>query len=135
MALIFHRKNMEYIVNNPGFQHIAETAFKNLNFETLKKCKKVNKSCNEILKNPFFWLEKLVEKGLTISEKKNWIEAINSNPQKKRAIQLYIKYLIKKIKRTFNLLIKRINNNDFEKKYLSTAKKWVIQKLLKFWLL
>ena len=70
LALIFHRKNMEYIVNNPGFQHIAETAFKNLNFETLKKCKKVNKSCNEILKNPFFWLEKLVEKGLSVSEKK-----------------------------------------------------------------
>ena len=123
MALIFHRKNMEYIVNNPGFQHIAETAFKNLNFETLKKCKKVNKSCNEILKNPFFWLEKLVEKGLTVSEKKDWIEAINSNPQKKRAIQLYIKYLIKKNQKNIQSFNKAHQQQRFRKKILINCKK------------
>ena len=40
---------MEKIISNPGFQHLAEEVFWNLEVEDLKICALVNQSCKQIL--------------------------------------------------------------------------------------
>ena len=49
---------MEKIINNPGHQNITENIFLNLDYEDLEACGLINKSCNRILDDPFFWLKK-----------------------------------------------------------------------------
>ena len=63
--------NMEVILNNPGFQQIAENVFLNLNYEKLETCRLVNVFCKDILDNPMFWLKKFIRRGLS---KKNQID-------------------------------------------------------------
>ena len=47
---------METIITNPGFQHLAEEVFWNLDFEDLKICAQINLSCKQILQNPILIL-------------------------------------------------------------------------------
>ena len=49
---------MDQIINNPGLQHITENILMNLDFKYLKVCQSVNKTFEEILANPIFWLKK-----------------------------------------------------------------------------
>ena len=51
--------NLNTIVDNPGFQHIAEDIFKILDKKILVDCRLVNKSWKTILNRPMFWLKKL----------------------------------------------------------------------------
>ena len=51
--------NLNTIVDNPGFQHIAEDIFKILDKKILVDCRLVNKSWMTILNRPMFWLKKL----------------------------------------------------------------------------
>ena len=67
---------MEKIVGNPGFQHLAENIFWNLDTEDLKICAQINKSCTQILQNPIFCLSKF--KRLSTENQKDWIKAIQS---------------------------------------------------------
>ena len=67
---------MESFVKNPGLQHLAEEVFLNLDSEKLKVCGLVNKSCQEILANPLFWLKKFIRRGLSEKNQMDWIEAI-----------------------------------------------------------
>ena len=43
-------------LKNPGLQHLSEKIFRKLDFKNLKNCRLINKSCEEILTNPYFWL-------------------------------------------------------------------------------
>ena len=45
---------MDNFTNNPGFQHIAEEIFLNLNMDAIQNCKKVNQYWNHILNQPSF---------------------------------------------------------------------------------
>ena len=43
---------MEYVIQNPGLEHITEMILFNLNFEGLKKCQNLNKSIKKTLEDP-----------------------------------------------------------------------------------
>ena len=47
---------MEKILNNPGFQHLAENIFLNLSSTDLKKCQLINQWASQLLENPKFWI-------------------------------------------------------------------------------
>ena len=75
---------MEKITDNPGFLHIAETIFLQIDSQKLESCQEVNESWKKILEDPSFWLKKCFQSGLVQSEKKAaWTNAIqilkNSN--------------------------------------------------------
>ena len=87
---------METIINNPGFQHLAENMFWNLDFDTLKICAQINQCCKQIFKNPTFCLRKF--EYISKENKKDWINTIQSvmNPDKGIAIILYFQWNLKK---------------------------------------
>ena len=59
---------MEIITTNPGFHHIAQDIFKNLDVKDLMACRRVNKSWKNILDNPIFWCSMLTPKNI----RKSW---------------------------------------------------------------
>ena len=63
--------NLNTIVDNPGFQHIAEDIFKILDKKILVDCCLVNKSWMTILNRPIFWLKK-TKSELTPENFKSW---------------------------------------------------------------
>ena len=71
---------MEIILNNPGFQQIAENVFLNLNYEKLEICRLVNEFCKEILDNPMFWVKKFIQRGLSKKNQSDWLAAIQITP-------------------------------------------------------
>ena len=87
---------MENIINNPGFQHLAEKILWNLDVEYLKICGLINQSCHHLLDNPLFWLSKFV--GLSLDNQKDWLKVIKSvkNSKKKMAIISYLQWNLKK---------------------------------------
>ena len=90
---------MENIINNPGFQHLAEKIFWNLDVEYLKICGLVNQTCHHLLDNPLFWLSKFV--GLSLDNQKDWIKLINSiknskEEKEEKAVISYLQWNLKK---------------------------------------
>ena len=67
---------MSKIFTYPGFQHLAEKVFVNLDVENLKMCAKINQSCKQILKNSIFWLKKFGQ--LSKENQDEWIKIIHS---------------------------------------------------------
>ena len=55
----FQQKKMDQIVANPGFSHIAEKIFFELDQESLISCQNVNNSWKLFLEDPIFWLNKM----------------------------------------------------------------------------
>ena len=94
---IFLKKNMDQIINNPGFQHITEKILLNLDYEDFQVCKLINKSCKEILDNPMFWLKKWKSRGLCDENHENWAKAIQitHNTILEKNVHAYIKMIIK----------------------------------------
>ena len=91
---------MEKIINNPGFQHLAENLFLNLDQEYLEICAMINQSCKQILDNPIFWLKIFVSKGMSKKNETDWAKAIKSakKSEKKKHFLLYLKWHLKKEK-------------------------------------
>ena len=87
---------MEKILNNPGFVHLAENIFGNLDVEKLENCEKINQSSQQILANPIFWLRKFT--ALSKENQKDWIKVIQSvkNTDKEIYIISYLKWSSKK---------------------------------------
>ena len=106
---------MENVINNPGFQHLVEYIFLNLNIEDLKKCLMINQSANHFLDNPILW-KKLFQRGclsinvetrrelsyvrrhLIMKNQNDWITAIEleMNSDKGTNIVKYLKWILKK---------------------------------------
>ena len=64
---------MEYVIQNPGLEHITEMILFNLNFEGLKKCQNLNKSIKKTLEDPKFWLRKWrTQRGLSKKNYNDW---------------------------------------------------------------
>ena len=68
---------MENIINNPGLQHLTEKILWNLNYEDMEACRLINKSCKQILEDPFFWLRRFIQAGgLSTTNKDDWTKVI-----------------------------------------------------------
>ena len=67
---------MDIFTKNPGFQHIAEEIFLNLDIEKLEKCETVNESWSSIIEDPSFWLRKCLKNGFLHKNKTAWERAI-----------------------------------------------------------
>ena len=87
---------MEKIINNPGFQHLTENVFLNLDVDVLKICGQINKSCEQILKKPMFWLRKFG--CLSKESQKDWVNIIQSvkNSDYEIVIISYLQWKLKK---------------------------------------
>ena len=68
--------SMNTFTKNPGFKHIAEEIFLNLDLESLEKCKDVNESWQMITENSSsFWLRKCLKSGLLKKNQTAWKKA------------------------------------------------------------
>ena len=87
---------MEKILNNPGFEHLAENILWNLDHDVLEVCGQINESSKQILNNPMFWIRKF--EGLSKGNQKDWIKVIQSvrNSAKETSIVSYLKWNLKK---------------------------------------
>ena len=90
------KATLENIINNPGLLHLAENIFLNLGPEDLDKCQ-INKSSNQILDNPMFWLKKFGQGSLSKKNREDWIKAIqsNNNSDMEKKIISYLKWSLK----------------------------------------
>ena len=88
---------MENILNNPGLLHLAENIFWNLENQKLEVCEGINQSLNIILNNPSFWLGKLIQRGLSEQNKKDWIKAIQliKTSDMYKNVTLYLRWKLK----------------------------------------
>ena len=87
---------LEMILNNPGFVHLAENIFGNLDCEKLEVCEQINESSKQILENAMFWIRKF--EGLSKKNHEDWIKVIQSkkNSDKEKFISAYLKWKLKK---------------------------------------
>ena len=87
------KESLENVINNPGLQHLAENIFSYLNYQDITACQLINNSCNLIISNPRFWINKLVQMGMSMENEKDWITAIQmtKNTDFERNIYLYLK--------------------------------------------
>ena len=65
---------MDRITTTPGLIHIAEQIFSNLDRKSLFICQKVNENWASILRNPYFWLNRMTQ-NTTLSQEhqKEWM--------------------------------------------------------------
>ena len=77
---------MEKILNNPGFEHLADIIFGNLDHDHQDICEQINESSKQILINPMFWIRKF--KFLSKDNEKDWIEVIQSEKNSAKKNQL-----------------------------------------------
>ena len=87
------KNSFENVIKNPGLQHLAETIFSYLNYNDLKSCQCINRSSKSILANPKFWLQKLVQLGMSKQNQNDWIKAIKltKDTDFERNLLLYLK--------------------------------------------
>ena len=109
---------MENFISIPGFQHLAENIFCNLELEHLKICGLINQSCKQILDNPMFWLKKL--RSLSKENEKDWIKTMKSvnNYGKEKAIISYLQWNLKKKVVDLSCYSSPAAQDDFSKKIL-----------------
>ena len=89
---------MENVIQNPGLQHITETILSNLNYESLQKCQIVNKSLEDLLGDPMFWLRKWrTQRGLSKENYDDWVKAIKltKNTNVEANMKLYLEKVVK----------------------------------------
>ena len=89
---------LDQISNNPGLQHIIEKIFLNLDFDSLLACQLINKSCQEVLDDPIFWLKKWILRGLSKKNQTDWTKAVLllRNTKLKTNLNIYLKRILKK---------------------------------------
>ena len=89
---------MENVIQNPGLQHISEMILSNLNYESLQKCQIVNKSLEDLLGDPMFWLRKWrTQRGLSKENYDDWVKAIKltKNTNVEANMKLYLEKVVK----------------------------------------
>ena len=89
---------MEIITTIPGFLHIDQDIFKNLDGKDLMACRCVNKSWKNILDNPIFWCSILTPKNIRQSWK-TLVQTVSLNKNfefQQKILVLLIKLLCKK---------------------------------------
>ena len=111
---------LQSLINNPGFRHIVEKIFQNIDKHYLLKFRLVNSSWKQILDRPMFWYRNLISIEITSlyppARGYVWVPQIlqKLNPddyeeQKKHALRM-IKLLILETRRKENLeLMKKMD--------------------------
>ena len=99
IQIMAEKSPLEKILSNSGLEHLAENIFGNLADEDAEICRDINKSSQQILDNPMFWLRKF--KSLSKKNQKDWIKAIKvilfvRNSKKAKAIISYLQWNLKK---------------------------------------
>ena len=116
---------LEIILNAPGLLHISENIFNNLDYKDLEVCRNINRSSQQILDNPMFWLRKL---GLLSKKnKKDWIKVIQSvknSSKKKKAIISYLQWNLKKEVVDLPCYTSPAVQDDFKKRIRESCQKW-----------
>ena len=69
---------MDFITSNPGFQHISDEIFLNLDPSLILICQEVNQGWNQILNDSRFWLKMCVKKGLSKPNQMEWAQLIQA---------------------------------------------------------
>ena len=91
-------KDINHIIDNPGFHHILENTFLRLDLNDLLKCQLINKSVKKILNNPMFWIKKLAQKGFSKKNQADWIRGIQiikkNPPLEFEGMNLYLKRIL-----------------------------------------
>ena len=89
---------MEQIINNPGFYYIAENIFQRLDLKDLSNCPLVSRSFNGFVEKPLFWLKKLIRRGLSKKNQKDWIDAFDKTKDTEliKIVLLYFKKILLK---------------------------------------
>ena len=88
---------LENFMKNPGLQHLAEKIFLDLDYQVLETCGKVNKTFQQFLDDPMFWVKRFARKGLSKKNQDDWTEAIQmtrdgrAEPDLEGNILLYLK--------------------------------------------
>ena len=116
---------MEMILNNPGFVHLSENIFGNLNCEKLEVCEQINESSRQILDNALFWIRKF--EGLSKKNQEDWIKVIQSekNCDKEKFIISYLKWKLKKdAMADLSCYTNPDVQDDFRKKIRESSRKW-----------
>ena len=75
---------MEFILLNPGLQHITENILWNLKGQHLRKFAKVNQMTKKAIQNPYFALSKF--ENLSKHYHNEWLQLIRSNTSLKKGI-------------------------------------------------
>ena len=66
---------MDRITKTPGLIHIAEQIFSNLDRNDLLQCQEVNEYWASILRNPWFWYNRMTQKTiLSQAHQKEWMD-------------------------------------------------------------
>ena len=66
---------MDLVTTTPGLQHIAEQIFSNLDRKSLRRCQKVNDHWGNILRNPWFWFNRMKPNTrLSQEHQKEWMD-------------------------------------------------------------
>ena len=67
--------NIDLITRTPGLIHIAEQIFSNLDRNSLLICQEVNEHWASILRNPWFWYNRIIQ-NTTLSQEhqKEWMK-------------------------------------------------------------
>ena len=69
----FDITNMDLITTTPGLFHIAEQIFSNLDRNSLLQCCEVNEHWANILRNPWFWFNRMKQNTkLSQEDQKEW---------------------------------------------------------------
>ena len=89
---------MDKIINSQGFLHIIEKIFLILKQEDLLSCQLINKSSNQILDDPNFWLRKWINRGLSGKNLTDWRNAIqlSKNTKLESKITRYLRRILKR---------------------------------------
>ena len=67
--------NIDLITRTPGLIHIAEQIFSNLDRNSLLICQEVNEHWASILRNPWFWYNRIVQTTtLSQEHQKEWMD-------------------------------------------------------------
>ena len=66
---------MDRITKTPGLIHIAEQIFSNLDRNDILQCQEVNKYWASILRNPWFWYNRMTQNTtLSREHQKEWMD-------------------------------------------------------------
>merc|ERR1719510_1632336 len=66
---------MDLITRTPGLIHIAEQIFSNLDRNDLLRCQEVNEYWASILRNPWFWYNRMTQNNrLSQEHQKEWMD-------------------------------------------------------------
>ena len=95
---------IENFIKAPGLKHLAEKILWNLDSKDLNACRGVNQTFQKCLDDPYFWLENLKQRGLSMENIKFLKEAI----KKSKDFQLE-KYVLLFLKKCREITMQRIS--------------------------